>query len=104
MAHLGRSAEDMQNALRTIIFIAIIWTLSLYAENILTHAYYRGLTLPQSAREKLTDQEIAEVAERTEERFTNSWVSWLPPALTIAVAAYALWNDRKTKQKNKEVA
>lgn len=82
-----------------VILIAIVWACSLYGENILTHAYYRGLTLPHGTREKLTEQEIADIAVLTEERFTNSWLSCLPPALIIAIAANALRIERKKNGK-----
>jgi hypothetical protein len=89
----------MKTALHFIILICAMWTVALHVENVLIHAYYRGLTLPSGARDKLTEQEIVGIAERTESRFRNSVISYMAPLSIIAIAGYGLWRSRKEVQK-----
>ena len=75
----------------------MLWATGLYWENILLHAYYRGMTVPSEVRAKLAEADLRKIAETTEARFKNSAFDWSGPLLVIAISSYGLWRSRKAQ-------
>ena len=77
--------------------MGVVWAAGLYGENVLLHAYYRGLTVPSEAREKLTENDLRKIAENTEAHFKNSVFAWLAPISVITISSYGLWRSRRNQ-------
>ena len=95
---VGLLGEKMKSNLYWIIAICVLWMISLYGENIFIHAYYRGLTLTSEIRAKLSKDEIAEIEKRTEDRFRNTYISYMAPLSIATFAAYGLYCVRNSNK------